>query len=91
MDRQREKAEAIHALKDRLYDGIRDLYLREEAGLLSAIKRGERPAAREIVNRVLVGIYHTARSRPELLKSLALELVVVMSQLGSIVWMVPST
>ena len=78
--RQREKAEAIHALKDRLYDGIRDLYLREEAGLLSAIKRGERPAAREIVNRVLVGIYHTARSRPELLKSLALELVVVMSR-----------
>jgi len=78
--RQREKAEAIHALKDRLYDGIRDLYLREEAGLLAAIKRGERPAAREIINRVLVGIYHTARSRPELLKSLALELVVVMSR-----------
>lgn len=78
--RQREKAEAIHALKDRHYDGIRDLYLREEAGLLAAIKRGERPAAREIINRVLVGIYHTARSRPELLKSLALELVVVMSR-----------
>lgn len=78
--RQREKAEAIHALKDRLYDGIRDLYLREEAGLLAAIKRGERPAAREIINRVLVGIYHAARSRPELLKSLALELVVVMSR-----------
>jgi AraC-like DNA-binding protein len=77
---QREKAEAIHALKDRLYDGIRDLYLREEAGLLAAIKRGERPAAREIINRILVGIYHTARSRPELLKSLALELVVVMSR-----------
>jgi AraC-like DNA-binding protein len=77
---QREKAEAIHALKDRHYDGIRDLYLREEAGLLAAIKRGERPAAREIINRVLVGIYHTARSRPELLKSLALELVVVMSR-----------
>jgi AraC-like DNA-binding protein len=77
---QREKAEAIHTLKGRLYDGIRDLYLREEAGLLAAIKRGERRAAREIINRVLVGIYHTARSRPELLKSLALELVVVMSR-----------
>ena len=78
--REREKAEAIHILKGRLYDGIRDLYLREEPGLLAAIKRGERPAAREIINRVLVGIYHAARSRPELLKSLALELVVVMSR-----------
>ena len=78
--RERERAEAIHALKNRLYDGIRDLYLREEPGLLAAIKRGERQAAREIINRVLVGIYHAARSRPELLKSLALELVVVMSR-----------
>lgn len=78
--REREKAEAIHTLKTRVYDSIRDLYLREEPGLLSAIKRGERAAAREIINRVLVGIYHTARSRPQLLKSLALELVVVMSR-----------
>lgn len=78
--RERERAEAIHVLKDHLYDGIRDLYLREEPALLAAIKRGERQAAREIINRVLVGIYHTARSRPELLKSLALELVVVMSR-----------
>lgn len=78
--RERERAEAIHSLKDRLYDSIRDLYLREEPGLLAAIKRGERQAAREIINRVLVGIYHASRSRPELLKSLALELVVVMSR-----------
>ena len=78
--RERERAEAIHVLKNKLYDSIRDLYLREEPGLLAAIKRGERHAAREIINRVLVGIYHTARSRPELLKSLALELVVVMSR-----------
>ncbi|MEI8386892.1 MAG: AraC family transcriptional regulator [Verrucomicrobiota bacterium] len=78
--RERERAEAIHALKNRLYDGIRDLYLREEPGLLAAIKRGERQAARETINRVLVGIYHAARSRPQLLKSLALELVVVMSR-----------
>ena len=75
--RERERAEAIHVLKNRLYDGIRDLYLREEPGLLAAIKRGERHAAREIINRVLVGIYQAAHSRPELLKSLALELVVV--------------
>ncbi len=78
--RERERAEAIHSLKNRLYDSIRDLYLREEPGLLAAIKRGERQEVREIINRVLVGIYHSARSRPELLKSLALELVVVMSR-----------
>jgi AraC-like DNA-binding protein len=79
-NREREKAEAIHGIKDRLYDSIRNLYLREEPGLLAAIKRGERPVAREIINRVLVGIYHFARTRPELLKSLALELVVVMAR-----------
>ena len=78
--RERERAEAIHALKSGLYDGIRDLYLREEPGLLAAIKRGERPAAREIINRVLVGIYHMAGARPDLLKSLALELVVMMAR-----------
>ena len=78
--RERERAEAIHTLKNRLYDSIRDLYLREEPGLLAAIKRGERQEARETINRVLVGIYHAARSRPQLLKSLALELVVVMSR-----------
>lgn len=78
--REKEKAEAIHVVKSRLYDDIRDLYLREEPALLASIKRGERPAAREIINRILVGIYHTARSRPGLLKSLALELVVIMSR-----------
>jgi len=50
--REHERAEAIHVLKTRLYDGIRDLYLREEPGLLAAIKRGERPAAREIILKV---------------------------------------
>jgi AraC-like DNA-binding protein len=78
--RERERAEAIHLLKGGNYDEIRDLYLREEPGLLAAIKRGERGAAREIVNRVLVGIYQMARARPNLLKSLALELVVMMAR-----------
>jgi AraC-like DNA-binding protein len=79
-NRERERAEAIHLLKGGNYDEVRDLYLREEPGLLAAIKRGERPAAREITNRVLVGIYQMARARPNLLKSLALELVVMMSR-----------
>lgn len=79
-ERERGRAEAIHLLKGGHFDEIRDLYLREEPGLLAAIKRGERTAAREIVNRVLVGIYQMARARPNLLKSLALELVVMMSR-----------
>ncbi len=79
-NRERERAEAIHLLKEGNYDEIRDLYLREEPMLLAAIKRGERGAARGIVNRVLVGIYQMARNRPNLLKSLALELVVMMSR-----------
>ncbi len=74
------RAEAIHAAKDHSYQSIRDLYLIEEPGLISAIKRGDRAAAREILNRVLVGIYFLGRDRAELLKSFLLELVVTMSR-----------
>jgi len=76
--RERERAQAIHAVKDHCYDSIRAAYLREEPALLAAIKRGERQTARAIVNRVLVGIYHLGGTRLELLKSLALELIVMM-------------
>jgi AraC-like DNA-binding protein len=75
--REREKAEAIHALKESGYDTIREAYLREEPALLAAVKRGDRPAARDILNRLLVGIYHVGGNRLELLKSLTLELVVM--------------
>jgi AraC-like DNA-binding protein len=75
--REREKAEAIHALKESGYDSIREAYLREEPALLAAVKRGDRHAARDILNRLLVGIYHVGGNRLELLKSLTLELVVM--------------
>lgn len=78
--RESQRAEAIHALKDRGYHSLRDVYIVEEPALISAIKRGDRPAAREIINRVLVGVYFLGRERPELLKSLVLELVVMMSR-----------
>lgn len=74
------RAEAIHEVKGQEYQSIRDLYLREEPALLSAIKRGDKPAAREILNRVLVGIYFFGRERPTLLKSFILELIVTMSR-----------
>lgn len=79
-ERESRRAEAIHELKNRCYDSIRDIYLREEPGLLASIKRGDRSQAREILNRILVGIYYLGRDRPSLLKSFLLELVVMMSR-----------
>lgn len=76
--REREKAEALHSLKDRLHDDIRSIYLQEEPELLAAIRRGEKAEARRVINRVLTAIYMVGQSRTELLKSLALELVVMM-------------
>jgi AraC-like DNA-binding protein len=78
--REGERAKAIHALKDHNYQTIREVYLVEEPALISAIKQGDRRAARGIINRVLVGIYFLGRDRPALLKSLLLELVVMMSR-----------
>ena len=78
--RESERAVAIHDLKEQSYQSIRDIYLVEEPVLIAAIKRGDRPAAREIINRVLVGIYYMGRERPSLLKSFVLELVVTMSR-----------
>lgn len=78
--REREKAEALHALKEGLHDDIRSIYLREEPALIAAIRRGERPAARGAINRVLTAIYFLGESRTDLLKSLALELVVTMTR-----------
>ncbi|MDX2112029.1 MAG: helix-turn-helix domain-containing protein [Verrucomicrobiota bacterium] len=77
---ERVKAEAIHAWKQRFVDDMRALYLREEPELLAAIRRGERPAARGVINRVLVAIYSLGQDRVDLLKSYVLELVVMMGR-----------
>ena len=78
--REAEKAEALHALKDHLHDDVRSTYLHEEPALLAAIRRGERTEARRVINRVLVTIYAAGQSNTNLLKSLALELVVMMAR-----------
>lgn len=78
--REREKAEAIHEIKDRLLDDIRSTYLHEEPALLASIRRGERTEARRILNRILTSIYHVGGGNTPLLKSLALELVVMMTR-----------
>ena len=77
---QRHRAEAIQTVKEQSYDSIRSLYLREEPNLLAAIRSGDRNKAREIINRVLIGIYTLAGNRRGLLKSFMLELVVMMSR-----------
>ncbi len=79
-NRESRRAEAIHAAKEHTFAGIRELYLAEEPKLISAVKRGERKVAREIINRVLVGIYFMGRDRESLLKSFLLELVVMLSR-----------
>lgn len=78
--REREKAEAIHDLKGRFRDDVRSVYLKDEPALLAAIHRGDRREARNIINRVLTVIYGTSRSNTALLKSFALELVVMMTR-----------
>jgi AraC-like DNA-binding protein len=79
-ERESGRAEAIHALKERLYDDIRGIYLREEPALLAAIQRGERTAARGIINHILTAIYARGAGRHSLLKTLTLELVVMMAR-----------
>ncbi len=77
---EQQRAYAIHSFKSQGHAGIRELYLREEPALFSAIRAGDRRQAREILNRVLVAIHHHAGSRLDLIKSFFLELVVTMCQ-----------
>jgi AraC-like DNA-binding protein/transposase-like protein len=76
--REQKRAEAIHDLKATEPRGILESYLREEPVLISAIRRGDRPAARGVINRVLVVLYACANGRLDLLKSFVMELVVIM-------------
>jgi AraC-like DNA-binding protein len=75
---ERQRAYAIHSFDGAERRTIRQLYMREEPALFSAIRSGDRPNARAILNRVLVEIYQSARERIELVKSYLLELVVSM-------------
>lgn len=78
--REQRRAYAIHSLKGRGHERIRELYLREEPALFSAIRSEDLGEAREILNRILVAIHQHAGDRLELVKSFFLELVVSMSR-----------
>jgi AraC-like DNA-binding protein len=75
---EQQRAYALHDFKSQSHHSIRELYLREEPAMFSAIRAGDRPQAREILNRILVAIHHYAGDRLALIKSFFLELVVTM-------------
>lgn len=77
--REQERAYAIHDFKTHEHQSVRELYLREEPALFSAIRSGDFGVAREILNRILVAIHYYAGSRLDVMKSFFLELVVSMS------------
>ncbi len=77
---EREKAEAIHESKKKVYSDLRELYLLEEASLLSAIQRSDAKQARAIINRILLHIYSREPRSLNLLKSFSIELIVMMSR-----------
>jgi len=62
------------------FDRIRELYLYEEPALLASIRRGDRRDATRVINLLLVHIYSAGAEKSELLKSLLLELIVMMSR-----------
>jgi len=72
------KAEAIHTVKRNLYQNPREAYLQEEFALLAAIRKGDKERARSIINRILIRIYSLGGEDLDVLKTLVLEMVVLM-------------
>ena len=72
------KAEAIHSVKQNLFRDSREIYLQEEFGLLSAIRKGDKERARSIINRILIRVYSLETEDLDILKTLVLEMVVLM-------------
>lgn len=77
-DRERLRAEAIHAFKAGAAYDMRAAYLLDEPLLLAAIRKGDRGQARAILNRLLVAMIHRAGDRLDLVKSFFMELVVML-------------
>jgi AraC-like DNA-binding protein len=72
------KAEAIHSVKQSLFRDSREIYLQEEFGLLAAIRKGDKERARSIINRILIRVYSLETEDLDMLKTLVLEMVVLM-------------
>ncbi|MEX1118034.1 MAG: AraC family transcriptional regulator [Terrimicrobiaceae bacterium] len=77
---KRSQYPEIQTTGDNLYSRVRDFYLAEEARIVQAIRRGDRPEAVAAINRVLVHVYAKGGEDSDALKGLLLELVVMMSR-----------
>ena len=73
-----KRAETIHLSKRLAYQNPRDIYLIEERRLLDAVRSGNIETAREIINKILVGVYNAGSSGFDVLKPLVLEMIVQM-------------
>jgi hypothetical protein len=76
--REQKRAEAIHSLKSDVSHDILQRYLMREPAIVSAIKRGDRKHAVELINMTLTEIYYLGQDRLDVIKSLVMELVVTM-------------
>jgi AraC-like DNA-binding protein len=74
------RAEAIHSAKSLPFQDPREIYLREEHELLDAMADGDRERARAAINRILLGVYHAGLRDLDVLKTLLLEMVVLMNR-----------
>lgn len=74
---ERRHAEAIHAFKAYSPD-FRTIYIREEPALMTAIRKGDREEARNLLNRILVVLHYQAGDNLALIKSFFLEIVTLM-------------
>lgn len=79
-ERERQRAQAIHVLKQTHQVNLRQLILTEEPTMLAAIRRGDRGGAREALNRLLVAMHHQAGDNVDLIRSFFMELVVTMTR-----------
>ena len=76
--READHARAIHEFKGLAYASVHQAYLHEEPALVAAIRRGDEAAARTVLNRLLVVIYHRGAGKMRVIKSFLIELVVTM-------------
>lgn len=75
---EQKKAEAIHEIKEAWHSrDVLEQYLQDEPALLSAVQRGDRPGAIDILNGILIKIYF-AGNKMDMIKSLIMELIVSM-------------
>ena len=77
-EKEQRKAYAIHDYKSEGHGDIREIYMREEPELFSAIRCGDKSNARKVLNRILVSVYAHAGNKLDIVKSIFMELFVSM-------------